>query len=1506
MGKKSCGWEWVIRGVVALVMAMMLLRPGIVPRAQAQNSGGALSTTTVQGTVYRADGTPASGTLLVSWPAFTTAQNQAVAAGSLSASIGADGVVSVHLTPNAGAVPAGSYYTVSYHLSDGTVSREYWVVPASGTSALAAVRATVEPATVAVQPSVTPAYVQGTVASMASNYLPLSGGTLSGAVTGPSLAAKQLGGLLYADQWETTPTSNDGISMTLAQCASLPNACQVVAPAQYTQLEAEPWGGPFGYAYGDNQGPAYGQRPGAILDLRWGPPIWIYQPGTTTQGNRFSSGAMFVPRIVSVPQGIGSHPGAGLMVDTGFFAGSRNFSGGLGDQVGFSGLAAYTTQNTPASMNNISSVLNENSVGDAIGLSVRVTSRGGIDGGDNEGVETQDMLYEAADVFQGRINSITPQTATAYPNPCTGPCTVFNTTQTQGAKGIAGSELQLIDVSKGDSSGYLSLISGATITATGADWDTQYGDTTFRATIPATITEPQSDGSTNQFPMTNVTLSYALATGTPVVGPACLFDTNSGVLYECNQITAVNTAAQTVTFAIIEHAYHAGSLLAQGGMTGMGFAPSADCVGPGNMHGMGGAVANTICSVWPIEYNAAGNVVTLMSGGRVGFSTSSFYQMGSGGVVTATLSGGAVTSCTASGGSGYGGGTDASGFLTEPPLLTYTVTGAGATAPVVAIQGQSGGALQGCTVVSPGANIATLAVTVNPNNGYTVYPMTRTINTWNPQTGMIDGSSMATDALMPSASSFGVGDTVQQPHYYAASYTAMNAQIFSWQRGAAMAGYSTMFGGAFQTNDYAETLSNLNSPTLYYSFPGGSTPWVTGAGTMGTPYGISLSGPYRNGLWMQLPPYGGNGGTVTGALAVSCRPYCSAWAQRYSVLDVQNGLNNNMGEDVLGFSPATQTWTWTAGSTSQGGWNPYCSVTLAGTVAGGFSISCNGKASSFDTAGNLIVAGAVKTRGALSGATINGEVTVDGATYATLNAAWTAAVNLASTTGQNQTVRLGPGTYPVTATLNEPANGTCVSLLGSAGTTVNADSTEVTTTLTVPNALDADLIYLSNAAQAQGCAFKDLNVLAQSHATHGFELQWFRGLLIDNVTVNDTTAEGILLGEENTASAHQSNFLMRNVTVSYSSAAFTPANRPAYGVHLEKTAMDSELESITVRNALTASLYNEGTGNTGYAIHGFGYPYTCATAPCVNNAASGTAANASYATSYVIYDTGGSGNVWTDTYADSPAVAGFYIGANGTAIHGGHIQWPDLTSFPAANLAYVASTVTNNLLIADVDCLGMNAGVNWIAYAGSSGNPPSYASVHHLTGCGNYYQALEPAQVSGFSSGGANINDPSGAVPRVWSTPIAAAANYPAYSVQMYTGYQGDVFQAHFSGVTPFFNITAQGTIRSNGGLALSTIINTASALTLTTANRTVIARAAGGAQTITLPSCYTALADRSSPTGLELTIIKSDSSANAVTLQTVSSQNINYSGVSAQTLAIATAGKRTLVCGPDYNWYAF
>jgi hypothetical protein len=110
--------KW-LRAAKWMGVCLMGMAPAWIATAQT------FSTTTVQGTVYLANGTAGSGTLQLSWPAFTTASNQAVAAGRATATIGADGFLSVNLAPNLGSTPAGLYYTAVYHLRDGTTNTEY-------------------------------------------------------------------------------------------------------------------------------------------------------------------------------------------------------------------------------------------------------------------------------------------------------------------------------------------------------------------------------------------------------------------------------------------------------------------------------------------------------------------------------------------------------------------------------------------------------------------------------------------------------------------------------------------------------------------------------------------------------------------------------------------------------------------------------------------------------------------------------------------------------------------------------------------------------------------------------------------------------------------------------------------------------------------------------------------------------------------------------------------------------------------------------------------------------------------------------------------------------------------------------------------------------------------------------------------------------------------------------------------------------------------------------------
>jgi hypothetical protein len=163
-------WRW--RGVL-LLAGLLLLVP--------THGFATVQTTSIQGIVYRADGSVAQGTVLVSWPSFTAADGSAVAAGNTSVTIAPDGSVSMTLAPNVGANPQGTYYTVVYQMSDGTVQKEYWVVPQAATATISEMRARVVPAAVA-QQSVTQQYVDASISGLQTSYLQLKGGTMSGAL----------------------------------------------------------------------------------------------------------------------------------------------------------------------------------------------------------------------------------------------------------------------------------------------------------------------------------------------------------------------------------------------------------------------------------------------------------------------------------------------------------------------------------------------------------------------------------------------------------------------------------------------------------------------------------------------------------------------------------------------------------------------------------------------------------------------------------------------------------------------------------------------------------------------------------------------------------------------------------------------------------------------------------------------------------------------------------------------------------------------------------------------------------------------------------------------------------------------------------------------------------------------------------------------------------------------------------------------------------------------------
>ena len=209
---------------VVLGFCLMAVALGGVAGAQA------VSTTTVQGTVYLANGQAGAGTVSVSWPAFTTASGQSITAGHMMVTISPDGFLSVNLAPNVGATPAGLYYTAVYQMSDGTTSTQYWVVPTAAQASLGSVQAQVMPAAQAVQ-AVSKSYVDQSIAEATMSQLSAGGGALSGALylNGDPSQPLQAADKHYVDETFSQAVPLAGGNMTGVLVAPAVNGLQ--APA---------------------------------------------------------------------------------------------------------------------------------------------------------------------------------------------------------------------------------------------------------------------------------------------------------------------------------------------------------------------------------------------------------------------------------------------------------------------------------------------------------------------------------------------------------------------------------------------------------------------------------------------------------------------------------------------------------------------------------------------------------------------------------------------------------------------------------------------------------------------------------------------------------------------------------------------------------------------------------------------------------------------------------------------------------------------------------------------------------------------------------------------------------------------------------------------------------------------------------------------------------------------------------------------------------------------------
>lgn len=466
-----------------------------------------VTTTTVQDTVYNADGTYASGEILVSWPAFVTAGGDTVAAGNLSSPIGNNGTVTMNLAPNLGATPAGSYYTAVYHLADGTVSKEYWVIPDVPSTSIAAIRSLVMPASIAVQ-----TITATQVSSMLAKYLPLSGGSLTGTLQLPSdpsapmqaatknyvdnslspiatelsqavssspkgtqtvtqpvgtnLSANILQGRYYASQFQSGSNNNGIANVTgSSSCANASpgglSGCTVDVDPTYPNTE-RPQG--YGFSYGNQTANFPWPLDTHVHDIRNGVTADYYENPFSnvpyqTEGQVIA--ADFTLDFQKWPAYGGTNAQAESLQTTAFQGGYNFDNYFVGGQpiyffkTYYGNLNMAATNYTSGQMEAVTNNVNCHGTGDCLGMTLNVTCDGGVNSANDEGCHGGDWnVSEDPKVYTGTLPAAVAVGATS-----------FMTNGTNG-QGTQGQDRLLVDLTTGVISGN-SFASGTGSLATG-------------------------------------------------------------------------------------------------------------------------------------------------------------------------------------------------------------------------------------------------------------------------------------------------------------------------------------------------------------------------------------------------------------------------------------------------------------------------------------------------------------------------------------------------------------------------------------------------------------------------------------------------------------------------------------------------------------------------------------------------------------------------------------------------------------------------------------------------------------------------------------------------------------------------------------------------------------------------------------------------------------------------------------------------------------------------------
>lgn len=742
----------------------------------------------------------------------------------------------------------------------------------------------------------------GTYFNITQNCYRVWSGSWSCIAGNSNINLQNFEGTLYADQWQNPiGTGNNGISLSMAECAILSYPCKVVAPVLYSRTESQPYGGFFQFvSSGISAGPKASDPIGGFLDERWGVPEWIFNSSQNID-TRHNASPGFIMNFVGQSSLTGTFVDLApvLQLTANYFAGGRTF--GVSDNMNAPGATLQYDAWTAIQGGGAWGVAaNCYGGGDCLREGGDIVGYGGPTPEVGEGIEgANHEVTMGTHVFTANVSG-TPSVG--------GDGTTTLVTASQVNNGTQGEDRILTDVTSVYNTGYISAIvqgSNVDLSATcagGCNWDSTFGLST-KTTLSTAIVNPIN--GTNSFPQSSVNMTVASSTGFTVGHMACVYDYN----YECELISAIPDGTH-ITLATVRMPHVVGAYITTGGLAGYVIRFEADdCTSANGCRGMqlaghySALFGNTLYYELPIMYSSTGDVAWIFQGGNslpgVGgtYNGSAYSQMaGSGGTCSVTVSAGAIATVTVSGGTGYLGN--------DPPQLvlsgiTYT------TAPVLYVNG-SNGALSSAAIYNAGSGISgTPTCTVVTSNPYDIYDAAKVTQVWNPTTGKVDGSQIVTEPWPVTPSN---GDGLQeQPYYYehtSADVIGGVGQYFPSLGDEGLAAYGGSLYGVYQGNDVALSWSSSTTPNLFSGSPG---PQILGYGQYLTPIFSNIKLPsriYRNYAYPPFAPNGNGGSNISGYNPAVDNITCGTqwknpwWMQTFNGTQ-QNGWMANCSTDTI-------------------------------------------------------------------------------------------------------------------------------------------------------------------------------------------------------------------------------------------------------------------------------------------------------------------------------------------------------------------------------------------------------------------------------------------------------------------------------------------------------------------------------------------------------------------------------------------------------------------------------